>query len=341
VALALALSGAVGCGGPPRTPHEAHGTARRGAALAVAEVAVVGDVIFDRDVYPRYPAAFPGGVTGLPDVTYATRTGFRPLTLDLYLPPHGPGAARRPFVVFVHGGAWLGGTKRTMGAFRNGPQVLAAIAARGYVVASVDYRLAGEAPFPAAVRDVQDAIRYLRAHADAYHVDEQRGAVWGASAGGQLASLVAVTCVAPERVAAAAEPATESGCVQAAVSWYAVADFRAATGPAERAFLRCETDACSPAERVREASPVAHVDRADPPFLLVHGVDDTTVPFEHSQALADALVANGVDVELVLLPGVGHGFLGRDREATRQASLTALERTLAFLDRTIGRRRTR
>src|SRR6185295_4740813 len=106
--------------------------------------------------YPERRTQFPGGVIGLADLTYESLAGFRPLRLDLYRPaststPH-------PLVLYIHGGGWTSGHTRHSGAFENWPAVLAAIAARGYVIASVEYRLSGEAPFPAAIQDVKAAI---------------------------------------------------------------------------------------------------------------------------------------------------------------------------------------
>ena len=171
------------------------------------------------DRYPVRRVAFGGGVTGLADVVYSQPSGFRPLTLDLYLPASRSAGApvARPLVLFVHGGAWFVGHTRHSGAFERWPDVLAALAARGYVVSSMNYRFSREAPFPAAIQDVKMAIRYLRAHAGEYGIDKQRVLVWGGSSGGQLAALAATTC----HVAALEPPdaPAESDCVQAALLW--------------------------------------------------------------------------------------------------------------------------
>src|SRR5688572_309228 len=145
-------------------------------------------------VADRYPASrvqFPAGVIGMPDVVYNTIPGYRPLRLDLYLPADAPNAAlaRHPLTLFVHGGGWESGHTRHASAFANWPLVLASIAARGFVVASVEYRLSGEAKFPAAVVDVQSALHWLRAHDARYRIDRDRVALWGPSAGAQIAAL--------------------------------------------------------------------------------------------------------------------------------------------------------
>jgi acetyl esterase/lipase len=124
----------------------------------------------------------------LRDVTFAEPLGFRPLTMDLYLPPEG--GPPKPVVVFIHGGAWRSRTARDGGAFRDFPAVLASVAARNYVVASVNYRFSGEARFPAAVQDVALAIRWLRMHSAHFAIDSNRFVAWGSSAGGQIAAVL-------------------------------------------------------------------------------------------------------------------------------------------------------
>jgi acetyl esterase/lipase len=165
-----------------RAPH-----AQAPAANAVSEGVV------NTDVYPEHHVSFPGGVTGIPDLVYYTVSGYRAVRMDLYLPPpsfRGP----RPFVVYTHGGGWSGGSKRTTGAFSNWPGVLASLAAKGYVVASLDYRLSADEAFPAAIHDVKAAIRFLRANADKYNIDKTRALTWGPSAGAHLAALAATSC---------------------------------------------------------------------------------------------------------------------------------------------------
>src|SRR3984957_7533223 len=141
---------------------------------------------------PTPPVLYPGGVRSFRDVTFAEPLGFRPLTLDLYLPPEG--GPKKSVVVFIHGGAWRSRTARDGGVFRDFPAVLASVAARNYVVASVNYRFSDEARFPAAVQDVALAIRWLRAHSDRYGLDTNRFVAWGSSAGGQIAALVGTAC---------------------------------------------------------------------------------------------------------------------------------------------------
>jgi hypothetical protein len=150
-------------------------------APAAAEAPALSDHVISDDNYPERKVAFPGGVTGLPDLTYETLSGYRPMKLDLYLPP-ASFAGPRPFVIYIHGGGWANGIPRTAAVFANWPDVLASFAARGYVTASVSYRFQNEAPFPAAIQDVKAAIRWLHSNAEKYNIDTTRGMTLGSSA---------------------------------------------------------------------------------------------------------------------------------------------------------------
>lgn len=310
------------------------------------------------DHYPQQRAEFLGGVVSFPNLVYATLNGFQPLRLDIYLPPPAAKGAR-PVVMYIHGGGWSGGHSRQNGGFEDFPGVLASIAAKGYVVASINYRLSGEAKFPAAEQDVKSALRWLRTNADKYRIDKTRFVVWGGSAGGHLAALAATSCGVAEfeppapsagrgQAAAPAQP-LESDCVQGAVTWYGIFDFAPLVQQAPQAqgdrggaprgggpggFLGCQGN-CSP-EVVRLVSPVSFVDPKDPPMLLIHGAEDKTVNVKQSQDMHDLLKKNGVRSELIVIPAVGHSFIGSTIEATRDATLKALDATLAFLDATIG-----
>ncbi len=304
------------------------------------------------DHYPPRRMPFSGGVTGFADVTYETVPGFRPLTLDVYVGPHAKGAAV-PLVLYIHGGGWFAGHSRQSGAFDDWPGVLASLAARGYTVASLNYRLSGEAPFPAAIQDVKASIRFLRAHATEYAIDPARAVVWGGSAGGHLAAMAAATCGVKELEPAPATPATpaglalarESDCVQGAVTWYGVFDLstmrdaRAAEGstpPSIANFLGCGKTPCS--AQILQAASAQHYIKADlPPFLLIHGGSDKTVDPNQSVHFKDAMTAAGAHAELILIPGVDHSFVGTTLDATRDASLDALNRTFAFIDATLKR----
>lgn len=292
------------------------------------------------DRYPERRVSFPGGVTGLADQTYATMSGFRPLTLDLYLPAR-QASGGAPAIIYVHGGGWTSGHTRHAGAFENWPEVLASIAATGYVVASVNYRLSAEAASPAAEHDVKSAVRWLRAHAARYNVDKGRVGIWGGSAGGQLAALAGTSCgvQALEPSAADDKAPVESDCVQAVVAWYGVFDLTplASTGvppPTVASYLGCEEGSCSE-DKIAPASAIRFVDRSDPPFLLIHGALDKTVALSQSEKFHAALLAGAVKSQLLVLPDVDHSFVGGTAELTRSASLRALHATIDFFDATL------
>jgi acetyl esterase/lipase len=301
--------------------------------------------------------SFPGGVTATFDITYANLRGFRPLTLDLYQPA--PRGMALPLVVFVHGGGWNGGDTRHAGGFADFPRELANLAAQGYVVASVSYRLAGEARFPAAVQDVKSAIRWLRGRARDFNLDVTRVALWGEGAGGQLAALAGVTCgVAPFEPPAPTGGPEEAAsvCVQAVIDWYGAtdlqnlaadnlgqpdaagfkpvdaSDFQPPPASDEGSFLGCEPALCPPMA-ARLASPLAFITATSPPFLIQHGEDDKVIAPRQSQRLHEALRKAGVPAELITYPNVGHNFT-RQGSADAAAQRAAMEKLMSFLGST-------
>jgi len=165
------------------------------------------------------------------------------------------------------------------------------------------------------------------------------------SAGGHLAALAAVTCNAKALEPAQAPDASD--CVQAGISWYGVFDLstiaaqarkdkalsRDAAGAPEWRLLGCLARKCKK-ERIASASPVTYVDASDPPMLLVTGDADAKVPYHQTLEMAEKLRSKGVAYELMVLPGIDHGLLGKTPEATRDAHLKALEATFRFIDRT-------
>jgi len=323
------------------------------AAAPAVDVPVDARPVLE-DRFPQSGVAFPHAVEALPDLVYSVPPGFRPLRLDLYRPRSAASAAGSlPLVVYVHGGGWQAGHTRHAGAFANWPGVLALLASKGYAVASIEYRLSGEARFPAAIQDVKMAIRWLRSKSAKFDIDPTRAVIWGGSAGGQLAALAATSCnvesLAPEFPKqgnqGAQDPlATQSDCVQGLVVWYGVFDFLNAPlsvsgeTPANSAvgkYLGCEPSSCrSTAER---ASPVSHLDQDDPPALLIHGEIDKVVPVAQSQAFYGVMQSKKVAGSLLVIKGVDHSFIGADADATRLASLQALTATFEFIDATMGR----
>ncbi len=218
---------------------------------------------------------------------------------------------KAPAVIYLHGGSWIGGDHDTGGFIIHaiGP----ALNARGFVVASVNYRLGPKEPWPAQIVDAKCAVRFLRAHARAFHIDPAEIGIWGHSAGGHLASLVGTAGPSAgwdtgaytdessrvEAVADLAGPANLVTLGEEGVPGLVKSNFTSLLGPISESDLPAALAA---------ASPVTYVSRGDPPFLIVHADDDGFVPLAQSQELASALEAASVPVTLVVVHGGGHSL---------------------------------
>jgi acetyl esterase/lipase len=259
------------------------------------------------------------------DVPYATVDG-KTLALDIYLPE---GVERPPLLVWVHGGAWSRYTKA---------QVPLQFVQHGMATASLDFRQTTEAPFPANVHDIKAAIRFLRANASRYGYRADRLAIAGSSSGGHLAALVGVTNGHQELEGSVGSHPGESSAVQAIISYYGASNLTTILAqstpfglnvrePALRRLLGDLPDKVPALAQL--ASPVHHVDRSDPPLLLLHGDQDPQMPINQSHELDGAYKKLGLDATLDVVYGAGHGgseFYAPDH----------LQRALAFLGRVIG-----
>ncbi|MCW4386233.1 alpha/beta hydrolase [Salinibacterium sp. SYSU T00001] len=236
----------------------------------------------------------------LRDLVFAEHTGFRPLALDLHLPER---EGRHPVVVHLHGGGWRVGSRRRFTPLVTVEESFGRIARAGFAVASVDYRLSGEAHFPAQVTDVAAALDWIVAEGAAHGLDAERIVLWGGSAGGTLAALAAFESRHP---------------VRGVVDWYGPADLiaMARQKPALPGESREDQWLGRPVvddlELAHEASPVHRVASAAPPFHIAHGAEDTDVPPEQSGLLAEALRCAGIPVELHFEHGAGHFWKGAD-----------------------------
>lgn len=257
---------------------------------------------------PQVRPWLPNGAKPARNLAYVEK-GHARQVMDLFYAPEGP---RRPVVVWIHGGAWLSGDKSANPALR--------LLQTGYAVAGINYRLSHHRTYPAQLEDCKAAIRFLRDKADEYNLDPDRIAVWGASAGGHLASLVGVTGDTADFDGK--NPPRISSAVQAVVSFYAPTDFTKMTeqsGPDSR----IDHDAPnSPESRLlgaparknpklaAKANPITYISKSDPPFLLVHGDDDQVVPLGQSEIFYSALQEAGVDSSLHIVRDAGHGDRG-------------------------------
>lgn len=216
-----------------------------------------------------------------------------------------------PTVVWVHGGGW---SDENLDRKYLPSRELAELAKRGYVTASIDYRLCQTAPFPAQIEDCKAAVRFLRANAQKYHVDGQRMAAWGESAGGHLAELMAYS---DDSEFIDEHFSGFSSRIQAVIPWYAPADLRSAQGSDDSMDeLYQKLFASESREKSRRlaeaASPILYARRKNPPTLLMHGDADRLVSPGESKAMEEALRQAGNDVTLLMIPGQGHGFFDGD-----------------------------
>lgn len=244
------------------------------------------------------PKEMPEGVELLTDVTYG-QVADRPLKLDLYKPVKLD--KKVPALIFIHGGAWKGGNKDMYRPYA------ARYAERGYVVASISYRLSGEAPFPAAVQDAKCAVRWMRANAAEHKVDPNYICVLGGSAGGHIALMVGY-CPDNKDLESSGGHETFSSKVQAVVDIYGPCDLTVPglrDASSIRRFLAEKTYDDAP-DLYRKASPLHHVTKDDPPTLILHGTLDSLVPISQSDELARRLKQAGVPCTYDRLEGWPH-----------------------------------
>ena len=184
-------------------------------------------------------------------------------------------------MLYLHGGGWSVGTRRRFGraTIAWDPTAMRRVANSGLAIASIDYRLVGEAVFPAPLNDCLAALAWLRSRGAELGIDPSRIAVWGESAGGHLAYLVGLTASGLRGVA----------------GWYAPTDLTgAAPGSPENTLTGGD------AELAQAASPIHHVHAGAPPFQIHHGTADTMVPIDHSERFVATLRAVGApDVEAI------------------------------------------
>jgi len=244
------------------------------------------------------PEEMPKGVELLTDITYG-KGGDRPLKLDLYKPV--ALEKKVPALIFIHGGSWKGGNKNMYRPYAT------RYAQRGYVVASISYRLSGEAPFPAAIQDAKCAVRWMRAHAVEYKVDPNYICVLGGSAGGHIAMMVGY-CQDEKEFEDSGGYENFSSKAQAVVNIYGPCDLTVPVlrdAESIRKFLGGKTYDEAP-ELYTKASPLHHLTKDDPPTLILHGTLDSLVPISQSDELVKHLKQTGVPYTYDRLEGWPH-----------------------------------
>ena len=249
------------------------------------------------------------------------KVGGQELNLDLYKPSSShAGPRQRPGVLIIHGGSWQSGDNGDVATLNR------YLAGQGYLVAAMNYRLAPQHKFPAALEDVRQAIGYLKTHAADLGLDANRLVLLGRSAGGQLAMLAAYSPVDPA--------------IRGAIAFYAPPDLRFSYSfPANPAVLDSRgmlkaylgSDPDQMPNTYLEASPFYFVGSATPPTLLIHGVRDEMVALAQSERLAARLVSNGRRQFLLAMPWATHGCDLNFSGPCGQLSTYAIERFLAVV----------
>lgn len=234
-------------------------------------------------------------------------------------------AGRAPAVICVHGGGFRGGKRERWN------ELCQKLAGRGYVAATVSYRLAPKYQYPAAVHDVKAAVRWMRANADKYQLDPERIGVIGDSAGGHLVQYLGVTGDVA-RLEGDGGNARQSSRVTCVVNYYGPSDLTKSYGKsvdaAEVLPLWLGGDVEHERHRHIVASPLYWVTPSAAPTLLIHGTKDPYVAYEQATWIHERLRAADVEVELLTLEGAGHGFSGADAERAEQAALAFLDKHL-------------
>ena len=276
------------------------------------------------------PPSIPPDVEVVRDVPYCEGGGHL-LLMDLYL-PRKPASSLMPAVLWIHGGGWATGSKSS-------GQLAVELAARGFVGASADYRLSGEASFPAAIEDTKCAVRYLRANAQKYGIDPNRIGVAGGSAGAQLAMLIG-TAPASAGLEGTGGWDNVSSRVQAVLSWYGPTDFSvgptAFGGGGHSVIMFLGGTPEQKPENYRNASPITWVAKGDPPLLMFQGDEDVTVPHDQSVRMEAAYRKVGLDVELVTVKHAGHVFKQADDHPIEPGHTEILAKSIAFFEKNLG-----
>lgn len=250
--------------------------------------------------------------------------------LDIYLPLTGEGPY--PTIMAIHGGGFYTRSKKIYEEI--GPH----FARKGYAFVAINYRLTPDYSYPDQVADSFCALAWLHANRDTYGFDPRRMIVMGGSAGGYLASMLGTVDNPEIYLKGCPNEYPDGKAVHAAVIFYGLYDFTNVDDLPESEFLTLNLfwggeHSEIPLEKLEEMSPIMHVDGNEPPFIILHGLADSSVPSVLSERFANALSQVGVDAELVLLPDVGHAF--ELKPLTGEEMTFSLSKIDGFLDRVL------
>ena len=258
------------------------------------------------------------------DLSYVENSNNPAQRLDLYLPNASLSATSKfPLVIYIHGGAWMVGDKQAI--------ITAPFLAKGFAVASINYRFASEARFPAQAQDCRAAIRFLRANAAKYNIDPNRIGLFGNSAGGHLVALSGLADDVKEFDFANSDIKI-SPKVQAVCDWCGISDLETLLPQShgkhelDKAVFALLGDSAKKSPVIaKQASPVTYVKSDAPPFLIMHGDKDPLVPYAQGVELNDALKNVHAKVEFITVKNGEHNF----------ASPETIEQTIQFFEKTL------
>jgi acetyl esterase/lipase len=236
----------------------------------------------------------PEDIEEIKNIEYKNING-KSLQLDIYKPKNIDKAA--PLLVFIHGGGWKGGQRSDYLVY------LVAFAKRGYITATVSYRLLKDGPYPACVEDITDAVRWFYSNGEKYGYDPDRIALIGGSAGGHLALLAAYEWKNPDLYRNSTDVSENHHRIKAVVDIYGPYDLTteyARNHPLVTSFIAHSFEEAP--ELYREASPKQYLDKNDPPTMILHGTSDDLVPISQSDQFKARLDSLGVPAVYYRLP---------------------------------------
>jgi len=239
------------------------------------------------------------------DVEYA-KVDDKSLLLDIYSPKIISGTKKLPVILWIHGNRWRSGTKEQCPVSQSLP-------VEGFIVISINYRLSGEALFPAQIYDIKAAVRWIKANAGKYNFDADKVIAMGNSAGGHLVAMLGTTGDVKELEGTVGGNLEYSSRVSSVVDLFGPTNFITMQSeckikgcsmlPTEQ-LLGCKVLQCP--DKARQASPITYVTDDDPPFLILHGDKDPLIPPAQSAELNNKLKSAGVDSNLIVAKGFGH-----------------------------------
>ena len=267
---------------------------------------------------------------------FALVPGYRALQLDVHLPA---GDGPFPFVVWIHGGGYSMGDRRSVSPWLEQADMIGKSLAKGIAFVSIEYRLGYEAQFPAAVHDANAALRYLARYAAELRLDPQRVALWGESAGSHLAMLTAYTRGQDFFNGDLGVRAENPLQVKLMLNWFGATDLNTIKRPMDGSnaampegfrytpeYFNLGADRHTDAELRKLASPITHLAGATMPTVIFHGTGDSMVPFQQARALQTALTAAGRKVELIEIADAEHGWMGQPQDKVTSIVQESIDR---------------